>query len=189
MQELLREVLHEIAAAPARFVAEVVQSVLLLGAIGWVGRRLVGKRLVERRTRIAAELAAAEAAERRWAGIGEEVRAVVAGAQQDAAAVMRAAREQAEGERTAATTQVEREAEQVIAQAREAVEREKNSIARDASDRLVGLTTETVRCYLDEMLTEGQRRDLLQKAILVSLEELGEGSPPKSSGASRRGPR
>jgi F0F1-type ATP synthase membrane subunit b/b' len=102
---------------------------------------------------------------------------------------MRAAREQAEGERAAAATQVQSEAEQLLAQARAAVERERDSVTRDASDRLVRLTTEAVRCYLDEMLTEGQRRDLLQKAILASLEELGQGSVPKSAGASRRGPR
>jgi hypothetical protein len=54
---------------------------------------------------------------------------------------------------------------------------------RETADRLVRLTTETVTRYLDEMLTEGERRDLLQKAILATLQELGQEAPADRSGA------
>jgi F0F1-type ATP synthase membrane subunit b/b' len=183
MGALLQEVLHEITAAPARFMVEFAQSLLLIGIIVWMGRRWVRKRLVERRERIAAELTAAEAAERQWAGVDEEVRAVVARAQQEAPDLVKAARERAESERVAAMARIESEAEQAVAQARQTVESEKLRVARETADRLTQLATATTRRYLDEMLTETERRALTQQAILASLEALaGAGAGARGDG-------
>jgi F0F1-type ATP synthase membrane subunit b/b' len=179
---LLREVLHEITAAPARFLVEFAQSLLLIGIIAWLGRRWVRKRLVARRERIVAELADAEAAERRWASAGADVDAVIARAQQQTPEILKAARERAESERVAATARIESEAEQVIAQARQTVESEKRRAVRESADRLTQLATATARRYLDEMLTESERRALTQKAILASLEELAAAGAHRDEG-------
>jgi len=181
MEELLRGVLHGITLEPARFLAEVVQSALLLVIIGWAGGRYVRGRLAERRERIAGELARAEAAERDSVRFREEARAAAARGEAEAPAVVRTAREQAEHEREASIARSDTEAEQMIVQARDTVEREKNRILGESSERLIHLTTETARRYLDEMLTEGERRALTQKAILESLEEMERGSPPSDA--------
>jgi F0F1-type ATP synthase membrane subunit b/b' len=182
MGELLQEVFHGITAAPARFIAELVQSVVLLGVVWWAGRRLVRPRLIERRARIATELGEAAAAERRWTGVGEEVRTILARSGEATSEILRVAREQAQAERGAAIARIDSEAEQVIAQARQTVERDKNRVLRETSDRLIRLATETAKRYLSERLTESERRVLMQKAILASLEELGQGPPPGSAG-------
>jgi F-type H+-transporting ATPase subunit b len=183
MQGLLREALQQITAAPGHFAAEVIQSALLVGGIVWFGRKLLGKRLVARRAQIAADAAAAAAAEERWARIQDEVGAVVAAAERDGAAILEAARRQADEERSASTARIEQEAEETIAEARQTIDRERHTAMRETADRLVRLTTETVTRYLDEMLTEGERRDLLQKAILATLQELGQEAPADRSGA------
>lgn len=183
MHELVREVLQEIAAAPVRFVVAVAQSALVVGVVVAAGRGMVGKRLTARRARIAAEMEEAEAAERRWAGIREETRGMITGAEAEAPAILRAARERAESERAASGSQIESEAREIIARARAAVEAEKSRVVRDAANRLVQLTTETTRRYLDEMLSETERRDLMQKTILAAVDELGPDTPSRGGGA------
>lgn len=178
MQDLLREVLHEITAAPVRFAAEVAQSMLVVVVAVLAGRGIVAKRLTARRARIAAELEEAEAAERRWAGIREEARAVVAEAEQEAPAILRAARERAESERAASGAQIEGEAREIITRARDAVEAEKSRVVRETANRLIQLTADTTRRYLDEMLSESERRELMQRAILAGVDELGPQPPP-----------
>lgn len=178
MEELLRSILHGITLEPGRFLAEVVQSALLLVIVGWGGGRYARGRLTERRERIAGELAKADAAERDSVLVLEEARAAAARGEQEAPVLVRTAREQAEHECGASIARTETEAGQMIVQARESVEREKTRILRETSERLIQLTTETARHYLDEILTEGQRRELTQKAILDSLEELERGSSP-----------
>lgn len=172
MEESFQEVLREITARPVPFAAEVVQSLLLLGVIGWAGRRSVAKRLADRRARIAAELADAERAERESAVMRDEARAVVERAEREAPGIVRAAEELAEKERETESARTAAEAEQTIQQARQAVERDKQRVVQDASERLIRLTTLTARRYLDEMLTEGERRVLTEKVILESLEEM-----------------
>ncbi len=165
-----------------RFLAEAAQSILLLGVIGWVGRGFVRRQLMERQARVAADLAATEAAEQECARMREEAAAVAARATQEAPGILSAAKEQAEKDRQAAIAQVEAEARQLVTQAEQTVESEKSRVVREASDRLTRLTAETARRYLDEILTESQRRALIQKAILDSLEEMAKGTPPRNAG-------
>lgn len=91
---------------------------------------------------------------------------------ESAAALLKSAREQAEKERATAAAAIEAEARQVVEQAHKSLELEKESVRRDAAERLVGLTTDAARRYLDEMLTENERRALTQKAILAFLDQV-----------------
>lgn len=179
MGELFQEALREIAARPAGFGAEVVHFLLLAGAVAWLARRVLGKRLSGRKARIAAELAEAERAEREAATLRGEAEAVMVRAEKEAHGLVESARAQAEKERGAAVGEARADAERTVQQARESVEREKAKVVQETSGRLVRLTTETARRYLDEMLTESERRAITEKAILESLAEMERGDVPR----------
>ena len=181
MEEALRAALRQVTERPVPFLAEVVQFLVLAGLIGLTARRWIGKRLAGRRERIATELAEAELAESECVTMGDEARAAIASAEEEAPGIIVAAREQAERERKAWIAQAEAEADQAIRLARETVEREKAKVAAEASERLVKLTTETARRYLDEFLSEGERRSMTEKVILDSLEEMERGPLPRPS--------
>jgi F0F1-type ATP synthase membrane subunit b/b' len=182
MGELFSDVLRGITAEPVRFIAEVVQSALVLVVLGWAGRRFARRRLAARRETIAAHLAEADAAERESVQLREEAGAAAARAQQEAPAMLRSATEQANRERQASVARIESEALEVVAQARRSVESDKERVRREASARLISLTTEAARRYLDEMLTEADRRALTRKAILAALEEIAAEPPPREAG-------
>jgi len=184
MEELLRQVLGDLAANPLRTAVEVLQSVILLVIVVWAGRIFARRRLEERHSRIAAELAAAEAAEREGAELEAKARGLAAGIEQQAAEVLRGSREQAEQERKTSVAQLATDAEQTVVQARQSVEQEKQRVVREATERLVRLTAEASRRYLDEVLTENQRRTLIERAILESLEEMTGAAAPRDAGVS-----
>jgi F0F1-type ATP synthase membrane subunit b/b' len=159
-----------------------VQSLLLVALLSWAVRRLAGKRLERRRAGIAAALAEADRFEREVEDVAAEARAVVVRAAEEGPRIIQAAQEAAEREREAALAAVEAEAARVVRQAREAVLREKASVRQEASERLVRLTTETARRYLDEILTDAERRAMTEKVIAETLEEMERGSRPGPPG-------
>jgi F0F1-type ATP synthase membrane subunit b/b' len=186
MGEVLRELLRQVTARPGAFAAEVVQAILLVAIVAWAGRRPIGRRLGSRRDRIAAELAEARAAELESARMRDEARALVERARGDAPGIVQAARDQAQRESADDAVRLEAEAQEAVRQARQTVEADESRVVRDASERLVRLTAETARRYLDEVLSESQRRALTDKVIAQALEEMERGSPP-TPGANRRG--
>ncbi len=172
METALHEALREIAARPASFAAEIVQFVVLVVVVGWAARRPIAARLAKRRDSIAADLAGALEAEREAEAMTAEAEAVVPRAEAEARAVVEAARERAKIERDAADAAARAEAERVLAQARDTVEAERRRALQEGSERLVRLTSEAARRYLEEMLSEGERRAVTQKAILDSLRRM-----------------
>jgi len=172
MDELLKEIVREIAAQPVQFTVQAVQSLLLIGILAWAGRKYSAGRLAARRARIAAELADADAAEQESVRLRAEVPTVASQSKEAAAGIVRSAREKADAERAASAAAIEAEARQIVDQARSAVEAEKAAVHREASERLMSLTTEAAKRYLDEMLTETERRALTQKAILDFLNQV-----------------
>jgi hypothetical protein len=67
---------------------------------------------------------------------------------------------------------VAQEAEAILLQARQAGETEQSRVTSDASEQLVTLITLVTRRYIEEALTESERRAVTQKLILASLNEL-----------------
>jgi F0F1-type ATP synthase membrane subunit b/b' len=179
METLFGDVLRHIAASPAPFIAEAVQSVVLIGILVLFGRRYAAVRLEARRSSIADRVAGAGAALENSVKLREESVTVVARANEESPELIRQAREQADREHEAGVAAIETEADEIVLNARQTVEREKNRIRRGLSDRLVGLTTEVARRYLDEVLTESQRRELTQKAILEVLDRMEETLVPE----------
>jgi len=60
----------------------------------------------------------------------------------------------------------------ILLQARQAVETEQGRVAGDLSEQLVTLITLVTRRYIEESLTESERRAVTQKLILASLNEM-----------------
>jgi len=183
MSDVLREVLAGITDEPIRFLAETLQSLLLIAGVAWAGRKLLRPRLAARRETVAAALAAADGEERESVRLREEAGAVTARVAPEAAAALAKLKEEAERGRQAFLAQAESDAAQIVVQARQTLEAERSSIVRSASDRLSSLTSQVARQYLDQVLTEQQRRALIQTAITKGLDELTGNAPPRNAGA------
>lgn len=172
MAELFKEVLHEITSKPVIFIAEIIQFAILIGIFIFAVPRIVGKMLKERRERIIAQLQEAAKAKKEYTEVKKEANAIVARAKEEARQLVREAQENAKREREAAASQAEQEAKDIILQAEQTIETEKDKIISEASEQLVSLVTVTARRFLDEALTESERRALTQKIVLSSLEEI-----------------
>lgn len=175
MGAVLQAALDEVTAHPGAFAIEAAQALVLIAALAWAVRRFASRRLEARRAGIASALAEADGAEREAGALTAEARDVVLRAEQEAARLVAGAREEVGRGRVSAAAEVEAEAALLVQQAREILERERQAARAEASERLVRLTTETARRYLDEILTDAERRALTQKAIVAGLEELERG--------------
>lgn len=183
MSDVLREILSGIADEPIRFLVETLQSLLLIGGVAWAARKFLLPRLSARRAAVAAALTAADAEEKASVLLREEAGQVAARVAPEAAAVLAKLKEESERERQAFLVQAESDATQIVVQARQTLEAERDGVVREASDRLGSLTTRVARQYLDQVLTEEQRRALIQTAITRSLDDLTCGTPPLNAGA------
>lgn len=172
MKELIQEVLRQIAGEPLRFTVELVQFLLLLLIIRFLLPRIVGTALKERRKRITAEVEKADQADAAYAKAQQQAAALVAAARAEARRTIEAARTAAQEERRAGLDRAEQEATAILLQAGQAIETEKERVASDASERLVTLITLVSRRFIEESLTESERRAVTQKLILASLNEI-----------------
>ena len=172
MKELIQEMLHEITGEPLRFAAEVVQFLLLVVLIRFLLLRSMGPALNRRRERIAAEVEKAGQADAAYAAAQQQAAALVAGARAEAQRTIEAAKEAAQDERRAGLDQAEQEAKAIVLQARQAIATEKDKVASEASEELVTLVTLVSRRFIEESLSDSERRTVTQKLILASLKEL-----------------
>ncbi len=172
MNELIQEALREIAGQPLIFAVEVVQFLLLISIGGFLLRRIVGKRLKERRERITAEVARADRADAAYAEAQQQAAQLVAGAQTESQRTVEAARRAAEEELRIGLEKAEQEADAILLQARQSIETEKEKKAVEAAESLVVLITEVTRRFIEESLTESERRAVTEKLILAGLKEI-----------------
>ena len=172
MVELFKEVLHEITSKPVIFVVEIVQFAALAGILAFAIQRIVGKMLRERRERIVTELRKASQVRKEYTATKKEADAVLARAKKEAREILKEAKENLTQERENAAVQAEQEAKEIVLQAERTIEAEKNQVLNETSEQLVSLVTVTTRRFIDEALTESERRALTQKIILTSLEEI-----------------
>jgi F-type H+-transporting ATPase subunit b len=172
MKELIQEVLRQITAEPLMFTVEIVQFLLLVLIIWFLLPRIVGTALKERRKRIAAEVEKADQADAAYAKAQQQAAALVAAARTEAQRTIEAARTAAQDERRAGLDQVEQEANAILLQANQSIETEKRRVTSEASEQLVTLITLVTRRFIEESLTESERRAVTQKLILASLKEM-----------------
>jgi F-type H+-transporting ATPase subunit b len=172
MNELIQEVLRQITEEPWMFMVEIVQFFLLVLIIRFFLPRIVGTALKERRKHIAAEVEKADQADTAYAKAQQQAAALVAAAHAEAQRTIESARTAAQDERRTGLDQVEQEASAILLQARQAIETEKGRVASEASEQLVTLITLVTRRFIEESLTESERRAVTQKLILASLNEM-----------------
>ncbi len=172
MKELIQEVLHQITGEPLIFTVEIVQFLLLVLIIRFLLPRIVGRGLKERRKRIAADVEKADQADAAYAKAQQQSAALAAAARAEAQRTIEAARAAAQEERRAGLDQVEQEANAILHQARQAIKTEKERVASEASEQLVTLITLVTRRFIEESLTESERRAVTQKLILASMDDM-----------------
>ena len=172
MKELIQEALRQITGEPLMFTVEVVQFILLVLIIRFLLLRIVGTALKERRKRIAADVEKADQADAAYAKAREQAAALVDAARAEARRTIEAARIAAQEERRAGLDRVEQEANAILLQAGQAIETEKARVSGEASEQLVTLITLVTRRFIEESLTESERRAVTQKLILASLNEI-----------------
>jgi F-type H+-transporting ATPase subunit b len=172
MRELFQEALREIIEEPVTFVVEIVQFLLLLGIIRFLLPRLVGKNLAERRKRIAAQIENADRADEAYAEAQRQAAAIMAEARAEAQRIREAGRTTAERERRAGLERTAEEVRAIALRAQQSVETEKNRVRSEVSEQLVDLVTLVTRRFIEEALTESERRAVTQKLILARLKEM-----------------
>jgi F-type H+-transporting ATPase subunit b len=172
MKELIQEVLRQVTGEPLIFMVELVQFILLVLIIRFLLPRIVGTALKERRKRIAAEVEKADQADAAYAKALQQAAALVAAARAEALRTIEAARTSAQEERLAGLDRVEQEVNAILLQAGQTIEIEKKRVAGEASEQLVTLITLVTRRFIEESLTESERRTVTQKLILASLDEM-----------------
>ena len=178
MKELIQEVLRQITGEPLIFTVELAQFILLVLIIRYLLSRTVGTSLKERRKRIVAEVEKADQADAAYATAGQEAAALVAAARAEAQRTIEAARTAAQEERRAGLDRAEEEANAILLQAGQAIETEKERVAGEASEQLITLITLVSRRFIEESLTESERRAVTENLILASLQEIeGTASP------------
>jgi F-type H+-transporting ATPase subunit b len=172
MEELFKDAIHEITGQPLIFAAEVVQFLLLVVVIRFLLLRTVGKTLKERRERIAVEMEKANGADKKYAEAQNQAASIVAEAHAEAQRIIGAAQAAADERRQTGVEQAEHEANAIIVEAQETIKTEKDRVVRETSEHLADLVTLVTRRFIDEALTESERRDLTQKLILTRLKEM-----------------
>jgi F-type H+-transporting ATPase subunit b len=180
MRELLQEFVHEITGEPTIFAAEVVQFILLLVIIRMLLRRTVGRSLRERRERIAAQVEEANRAGDRYAQAESQAAAIVTEARRKADQIREHAGNAAEENRRSGLERIERDAAAVTLQARQTVDAEKARVVSKTAEQLIALIGQVARRYLEDALTESERRAVMQKLLLARLKEME--NPPAQRG-------
>jgi len=172
MNELIQDVLRQISSEPLIFAVEVAQFFLLVLIIRFLFPRIVGTALKERRKRIALEVEKADQADAAYAKARQQAAELVAATRAEAQRTIEAARTAAQEERRAGLEQSDQEAKAILLQAGQAIETEKERVAGEASEQLVTLITLVSRRFIEEALTESERRAVTQKLILANLNEM-----------------
>lgn len=172
MSALLAEVLSEIRAAPMHFVADVLQSLLLIALVTWLARRALGRRLHARAERIAAEVQGASDARREAARLVAEAAGVVDAARAAAPGIVQQARDEVERSRGDFVAGVDAEAAAIVDVARRTIAEERARLELRGAERLLAQATELASRYLEEVLNEQERRDVTHRAVQGLLDAL-----------------
>jgi F-type H+-transporting ATPase subunit b len=172
MEELFKDAIHEVTGQPLVFAAEVVQFLLLVVMIRFLLLRTVGKTLKERRERIAVEMEKASRADKEYAEVQKKAASIEAEAHAEAQRIIGAAQAAADERRRTGLEQAEHEADAIILEAQKTIKTEKDRVVRETSEHLADLVMLVTRRFIDEALTESERRALTQKLIRIRLKEM-----------------
>lgn len=178
MSELIKEILHEIASQPIRFMAEIIQFGLLVIIIKAIGfgfgekKGMINNMLAERQAKIVSQLQEVEEAEKELIQAKENALSLLNAAQDEAKEIIEKAKQAAKQEELTASAAAEEEVAGIRQKAKESLDKEKAEALSGVHDQLVDLVTLATRQVLDEGFSPSEQRTLVQKAILSSLDDL-----------------
>lgn len=178
MQELIAEIVHEVSAEPVTFAIELVQFGLLVFlikavAFGFRGKRgMVTGMLADRRENIGMRLADAASAAEELIAAREVAGERLSTARAEAREFVAQARASAEEEAAAVLANLEGEVTELRRQAEETLEKERAEMLGDVHEQLVDLVTMATRAVLEEGYTPSEQRQLIQRSVMESLDNL-----------------
>lgn len=172
VEELFREVVAEIAHKPVVFAVEVVQFAILVVGIWLLATKILGPMLDRRRADIGGQLEEAAGADKRLAEAKQQAKRIIAEAKQQAQERLREAKENSAAAHDEAMAAASEEAAQIVERARQTLRQEQEDAVNTVHAQLVDLVAVATRGVLEEALSEDERRDLVEKSVLSSLEEL-----------------
>lgn len=172
LEELSKEVVTEISHKPVVFAAEVLQFLILMFGITVLVKRVLVPMLERRREQVMDDLAEAAQAPEQVVKAQADAKRLVAEAKQEALERVRQAKERSAAECEQVTAAAAEEAKGVVEQAHQTLQQEEAEAVSSVHTQLVDLVTVATRNVLDEALSENERRDLVEKSVLSSLEEL-----------------
>jgi len=173
--QVLTGVAQEFAASPMRFVAEVVQFLVLVG-IGWAVAFGFGKRrgMV---TNMMAEHAASVKEQLEWAAradstlvtVKRDAELRVTQAKAEADRLTAEAHAECDAEEQATRRQTDEEAKRIVELSHEALVNERAEMQAELRHELVDLVSEATRTIMNEAHTVAEQRERIEKAIEISM--------------------
>lgn len=184
---ILTEVAHEIAVAPIRYLMELAQFALLIVivyAVAWgfgAKRGFLRNILTERSAKLDARLAGALSSADELDHAKRLAALRLRSARAEGRDVLAEAKRQAADLTSRMRAQVDGEAGRVLARVDEALTTEKAEMEADVREQLVDLVAQATRQVLNERLTVGEQRRLIEEHVMRSIGP--EPDPAAQSGA------
>lgn len=176
--ELWHEIVHEVTHESTTLIIELVQFAILIFVIKAVAFGL-GKRtgmlpgmLSRRQDRVRSQLDEAAAQEASAAEAPAQAQAILVDAKHTAEQVLTEAREQATRERERILAEADAQVAELEQQAEETLVHEREDVLGGVRDVLLDVVARGTRQVLDEGYSAGQQREMIEAAILDSIEDL-----------------
>jgi len=192
VQEILHEIAAEVAAAPLRLVAEVVQF-FLLAILVWVVAIGVGKRrgfvanmLLERRAKMGARIESASSSEADLTHAKQLSSLQLRTARTEGRRIIAEARRESAEIDAQAAAEADAEAERIIGRAEEALQTELAEMHLNIREELVEVVSQATRTVMNERLTVPEQRRLIETAVLSSVDKAKAEEPQRDEGDDQR---
>lgn len=176
--EVWQEVWHEVTHEPLAVVIELAQFAILvliikLVALGTRNRRgVVVNMLGERKERVRRQLEEAAAHEREAAEAPARAKATAQLADEDRRVILAEAERHAATERERILAEADEQAAEIERQAADTLEHERAEVLGGVRDVLVDIVARATRQVLDEGYSPAEQREMIQSAIIASIDDL-----------------
>lgn len=176
--ELWHEVVHELTHETMKFIIELVQFgilVVLIKAVAFgFGKRsgMLPNMLAKRQERVRSRLEEAAAQETSAAEAPAQADAILVDAKQTSKALLADARKTAEAETERILAEADAQVAELEHQAEDTLVHERDDVLGGVRDVLLDIVARATRQVLDEGYSAGQQREMIETAILDSIEDL-----------------
>jgi len=176
--ELWQEVMYEISHESSKLLIELVQFALLVFLIKAVafgiGKRsgMVTNMLSKRQERVAAQIEAANTQEASAADAPAQANLILVQGRRDSRRLLSEARTTAKSELERIEAEAASQVQELEHQAEETLAHEREEVLGGVRDVLLDVVARSTRQVLDEGYSAGQQREMIETAILESIEDL-----------------